>query len=149
LVSPPRKPWLQLRWLEWSIIGLVLAQMLLGIVLAHVGIVRVAQVLHIGLSSLLVSGLFFGCWVAGAPSWLSSSSMPEPDDAKATHTTMSDLLTLTKLRLSALVIVTTFVGFWLAAPRPMPWLLLLHTIIGGVAGRVWCGCVQSTDGDRA
>ena len=53
----------RLRWLEWSIIGLVLAQMVLGIVLAHVGIVRVAQVLHIGLSSLLVSGLFL--WLLG------------------------------------------------------------------------------------
>ena len=38
--------------------------MLLGIVLAHVGIVAVAQVLHIGLSSLLVSGLFL--WLLGA-----------------------------------------------------------------------------------
>lgn len=52
-----------LRWLELSIIGLVFAQMVLGIVLAHVGIVRVAQVLHIGLSSLLVSGLFL--WLLG------------------------------------------------------------------------------------
>lgn len=52
-----------LRWLEWSVIGLVLAQMVLGMVLAHVGIVRVAQVLHIGLSSLLVSGLFL--WLLG------------------------------------------------------------------------------------
>lgn len=51
-------------WLEAMIAGLVLAQMLLGIVLAHVGIVAVAQVLHIGLSSLLVSGLFL--WLLGA-----------------------------------------------------------------------------------
>jgi cytochrome c oxidase assembly protein subunit 15 len=58
-----RKALGQLRWLEWSIIGLVLAQMVLGIVLAHVGIVRVAQVLHIGLSSLLVSSLFL--WLLG------------------------------------------------------------------------------------
>lgn len=65
--------------------------------------------------------------------------MPEPDDAKATHTTMSDLLTLTKFRLSALVIVTTFVGFWLAAPRPMPWLLLLHTIIGSTLAAFGAG----------
>jgi len=65
--------------------------------------------------------------------------MPEPDDAKATHTTMSDLLTLTKFRLSALVIVTTFVGFWLAAPRPMPWMLLLHTIIGSTLAAFGAG----------
>ena len=31
--------------------------------------------------------------------------------------TTRDLLTLTKFRLSALVIVTTFVGFWLRAPH--------------------------------
>ncbi len=44
--------------------------------------------------------------------------------------TTRDLLTLTKFRLSALVIVTTFVGFWLRAPRPLDLWLLLHTIIG-------------------
>jgi cytochrome c oxidase assembly protein subunit 15 len=47
--------------------GFILAQMLLGIVLAHVGIVRIAQVLHIGLSSLLVSALclwLLGAWAA-------------------------------------------------------------------------------------
>ncbi|MDB6073685.1 MAG: Cytochrome c oxidase assembly protein subunit 15 [Verrucomicrobiaceae bacterium] len=47
-----------LSWLEKSIIGLIFAQMMLGIVLSQIGIVRVAQVLHIGLSSLLVSALF-------------------------------------------------------------------------------------------
>lgn len=45
-------------WLENTIVGLVLAQMLLGVLLAQVGILPTAQVLHIGLSSLLVSGLF-------------------------------------------------------------------------------------------
>ena len=53
----------RLRWLEHGIVLLVIAQMLLGIVLAHVGIVRVVQVLHIGLSSLLVSGLYL--WLLG------------------------------------------------------------------------------------
>ncbi len=47
-----------LGWLEKSIFGLILAQMMLGLVLSQIGIVRVAQVLHIGLSSLLVSALF-------------------------------------------------------------------------------------------
>ena len=41
-----------------------------------------------------------------------------------------DLLTLTKFRLSALVIVTTLVGFWLRAPRPLDVWLLIHTLIG-------------------
>lgn len=54
----------RLGWLEWSVVGLIFAQMVLGIILAHVGIVRTAQVLHIGLSSLLVSGLFL--WILGA-----------------------------------------------------------------------------------
>ena len=45
-------------FLEKAILGLILAQMVLGVILAHVGIVPTAQILHIGLSSLLVSGLF-------------------------------------------------------------------------------------------
>ena len=44
--------------------------------------------------------------------------------------TTRDLLTLTKFRLSALVIVTTFVGFWLRAPQGFDFWLLFHTIIG-------------------
>ena len=44
--------------------------------------------------------------------------------------TARDLLTLTKFRLSALVIVTTLVGFWLRAARPLDLWLLVHTIIG-------------------
>ncbi len=42
---------------------------------------------------------------------------------------LSDLLTLTKARLSSLVIVTTFVGFCMAE-RKIDWILLLHAIIG-------------------
>lgn len=56
-----------LGWLEKSILGLVFAQMLLGIILSQVGIVRVAQILHIGLSSLLVSALFLMLLVTGKP----------------------------------------------------------------------------------
>lgn len=51
-------------WLEISITAIIVSQMLLGVVLANVGIVAVAQVLHIGLSSLLVSGLFL--WLLGS-----------------------------------------------------------------------------------
>lgn len=51
-------------WLEYSVFALIFSQMLLGVVLAHVGIVAVAQVLHIGLSSLLVSALFL--WLLGS-----------------------------------------------------------------------------------
>lgn len=51
----------RLGWLEKGISALVFAQMLLGTVLSHHGIVKWAQILHIGLSSLLVSGLFL--WI--------------------------------------------------------------------------------------
>jgi cytochrome c oxidase assembly protein subunit 15 len=51
-------------WLEIGVVGLVGSQMVLGIVLAHVGVLPVAQVLHVGLSSLLVSGLWL--WLLGA-----------------------------------------------------------------------------------
>lgn len=51
-------------WLERGIMALIAAQMVLGIVLSQVGIVRAAQILHIGLSSLLVSGLFL--WLLGS-----------------------------------------------------------------------------------
>ncbi len=53
----------RLLWLESSIVALVASQMMLGLVLSQVGIVRVAQIFHIGLSSLLVSGLFL--WLLG------------------------------------------------------------------------------------
>ena len=48
----------RLGWLELSILVLVASQMVLGVVLGHIGILPIAQVLHVGLSSLLVSGLF-------------------------------------------------------------------------------------------
>ena len=43
---------------------------------------------------------------------------------------MSDLLVLTKARLSLLVIVTTFVGFCMAAGPQIDWLRLLHAVGG-------------------
>lgn len=51
-------------WLERTVMGLVLAQMVLGLVLSQVGILPLAQVFHIGLSSLLVSALFL--WLLAA-----------------------------------------------------------------------------------
>src|SRR5687767_6043455 len=47
-----------------------------------------------------------------------------------TSSTMSDLMLLTKFRLSALVIVTTFVGFWLNSKGGINVPLLLHTLFG-------------------
>ncbi len=55
-------------WLEITITAIIVTQMLLGIVLANVGILAIAQVLHIGLSSLLVSALFL--WLLGSRSCL-------------------------------------------------------------------------------
>jgi heme o synthase len=43
---------------------------------------------------------------------------------------MKDLMVLTKFRLSVLVIVTTFVGFWLGSRGGIHVKLLVHTIIG-------------------
>jgi protoheme IX farnesyltransferase len=43
---------------------------------------------------------------------------------------MHDIMLLTKFRLSALVIVTTFVGFWLNSPNGINIPLLLHTLLG-------------------
>ena len=48
----------------------------------------------------------------------------------STPTRFSDLLTLTKARLSLLVIVTTFVGFCLGSSGQPDWILLLHTVLG-------------------
>ncbi len=52
------------RWLEKAILGLVIGQMCLGLVLSQVGILAIAQILHIGLSSLLISALVL--WIFGA-----------------------------------------------------------------------------------
>ncbi len=52
--------------LQRLIAALIIAQMLLGVVLSQIGILAVAQVFHIGLSSLLVSALFL--WVLAARS---------------------------------------------------------------------------------
>jgi heme a synthase len=46
------------KWPEILVLSMVLSQMVLGIILSNVGILRVVQVLHIGLSSLLVCGMF-------------------------------------------------------------------------------------------
>ncbi len=43
---------------------------------------------------------------------------------------VSDLMVLTKARLSLLVIITTFVGFCAASGPQLDWMLLLHAVIG-------------------
>ena len=46
------------------VMGTIIAQMVLGLILSNVGILPVVQVLHIGLSSLMVCGMFV--WLLGA-----------------------------------------------------------------------------------
>jgi protoheme IX farnesyltransferase len=41
-----------------------------------------------------------------------------------------DYLALTKPRVVAMVLITTFVGFYLASPGDLAWLLLGHTLVG-------------------
>lgn len=53
-----------------------------------------------------------------------------PTDSAARNSTIQDLLVLTKFRLSALVIVTTFVGFWLRRGPDWSGWLLFHTLLG-------------------
>ena len=43
---------------------------------------------------------------------------------------LSDLMVLTKARLSLLVIITTFVGFCTASGARFDWLLLIHAVLG-------------------
>jgi protoheme IX farnesyltransferase len=43
---------------------------------------------------------------------------------------LTDLMTLTKARLSLLVIITTFVGFCMASGRSLDWLMLFHAVFG-------------------
>jgi protoheme IX farnesyltransferase len=43
---------------------------------------------------------------------------------------VSDLLLLTKARLSLLVVITTFVGFCIASGPQLDWLLLIHAVLG-------------------
>ncbi|MFT5882542.1 MAG: cytochrome c oxidase assembly protein subunit 15 [Crocinitomicaceae bacterium] len=51
-------------WHEKTILGIVLTQMTLGLVLSQIGILRVVQVLHVGLSAILVA--VFCHWLLAA-----------------------------------------------------------------------------------
>lgn len=58
---------------------------------------------------------------------------PEPDtsDIPAKKNALSsDLLALTKFRLSVLVLMTTFVGFWLNSGKELNFWLMFHTLLG-------------------
>ncbi|HEX5176171.1 MAG TPA: heme o synthase, partial [Chthoniobacteraceae bacterium] len=54
----------------------------------------------------------------------------EPVSAVPEIGLVNDLLTLTKARLSLLVVMTTFVGFCVASGPHLDWVLLVHTVGG-------------------
>ncbi len=64
--------------LQKIIFGLIIGQMCLGIVLSQVGILAIAQICHIGLSSLLVSALFLWLLAARTGNAVSTSVEAEP-----------------------------------------------------------------------
>jgi len=65
--------------------------------------------------------------VAENPTYVTSSSKTGVSPSTFTR---ADLMALTKARLSLLVLVTTFIGFWLASSDGINWMRLVHTLIG-------------------
>lgn len=55
---------------------------------------------------------------------------------------LNDLFTLTKARLSLLVIITTFVGYLLASPSPLDWLRLIHATLGTALAAAGAGALN-------
>src|ERR1700710_474920 len=51
-------------------------------------------------------------------------------DQSASQGIVSDLVMLTKARLTMLVVITTFVGFCMASEGSIDWLLLFDTLLG-------------------
>lgn len=131
----------RLGWLEKSIFALIFGQMLLGVVLSQIGIVAAAQILHIGLSSLRPAAFWLlGSTRTTATVCVVSDRMSETtDNPPSKPSTLNDLMVLTKFRLSALVIVTTFVGFWLGSRNGINVKLLIHTIIGSTLAAFGAG----------
>lgn len=60
----------------------------------------------------------------------SSSSHESNQQRVPARLTHEDWMSLTKFRLSVLVIVTTFFGFWMKSSGGMDWWLLFHTLVG-------------------
>ena len=65
--------------------------------------------------------------------------MSDPAPSPSTSITLKDLMILTKFRLSALVIVSTFVGFLIGSKSPLNVGLLVHTIIGSTLAAFGAG----------
>jgi protoheme IX farnesyltransferase len=56
--------------------------------------------------------------------------LSHPTAAARASSKLADYLELVRPRMNFLVIITTMVGFYLASPGSMNWLLLLHTLLG-------------------
>jgi protoheme IX farnesyltransferase len=59
-----------------------------------------------------------------------SVALSVPTSAAAGRQRVAGFVQLTKPRITVLVVLTTLVGFLIAAPRPLPVLLLLHALVG-------------------
>ena len=59
-----------------------------------------------------------------------AASSTEVPHANAEPGILADLLDLTKARLNLLVLITTFVGFWMGSTGAIDWLRLIQTMLG-------------------
>lgn len=59
-----------------------------------------------------------------------TAAQPTPSMRLAMYRRAADYLELTKPRVVVMVLITTAVGFYLASPQALAWLLLGHTLIG-------------------
>jgi protoheme IX farnesyltransferase len=58
-----------------------------------------------------------------------AAATPEIPHANAEPGILADLLDLTKARLNLLVLITTFVGFWMGSAGPIHWLRLIQAML--------------------
>jgi protoheme IX farnesyltransferase len=58
------------------------------------------------------------------------ATTPEIPHANAEPGILADLLDLTKARLNLLVLITTFVGYWMGSIGPIHWLRLIQAMLG-------------------
>ena len=58
------------------------------------------------------------------------AATPEIPHANAEPGILADLLDLTKARLNLLVLITTFVGYWMGSTGPIHWLRLIQAMLG-------------------
>jgi heme o synthase len=58
------------------------------------------------------------------------AAMSDVPHANAEPGILADLLDLTKARLNLLVLITTFVGYWMGAPGAIDWIRLIEAMIG-------------------